>query len=76
MLLGALLVEVGAGVGEGVGVEVGAGEGVEPPPPPPPQAATINAIRLAEASFGFLNFNLMILRDIYIKNMPIKCSCP
>ena len=31
----------------GVGAEL-------PPPPPPPQAATMKAIRLAEASLGFL----------------------
>ena len=73
MLLGALLVEVGAGVGEGVGVEVGAGEGVEPPPPPPPQAATINAIRLADANFGFLNFKLLIFLDIQTDLMLFKC---
>ena len=25
------------------------------PPPPPPQAATINAIKLADSNFGFFN---------------------
>ena len=34
--------------------EGGTGVGVELPPPPPPQAATIKAIRLADASFGSL----------------------
>ena len=51
--VGAVLVEIGAGVGV---LEL-------LPPPPPPQAATINAIRLADANFGFLNFILFISLD-------------
>ena len=40
--------------------------GLEPPPPPPPHAATMNEIKLAEASFGFLREKSFFLLSRFI----------